>query len=68
MSHGCFNRAPLKTSALVQDGWVPEQYGHTRTPWMVSIPDPMTKACNYTTTELGKVDPGCTGCIHKEEA
>lgn len=67
MSHGCFNRKPLKTSALVQDGWVPEQYGHTRTPWMVSTPDPMTKTCQYSKDDRYG-DPGCVGCIHKDIA
>lgn len=63
MSYGCFNRAPLKTRAKVQDGWWADG-----TRKMIEIADPMTKTCNYTTTELGKVDPQCNGCKwkHKE--
>ena len=64
MSHGCFNRAPLKSRVMVQDGW--DQSGDTRTPRMVIIPDPMTKTCNYTTTQLGQIDASCNGCKHKE--
>lgn len=62
--NGCFDRKPLSTRIVVADGWF--QDGYTRTPRMVSIPDPMTKQCNYTTTELGRVDPFCTDCKHKE--
>ena len=63
MTYGCFNRPSLKTQAIVQDGFFMD--GVTRTPRMVSIPDPMTKDCQFTHTELGKSDPKCTGCTHK---
>jgi hypothetical protein len=43
--NGCFDRAPLKSRVMVQDGW--NQSGDTRTPRMVIIPDPMTKTCQY---------------------
>ena len=62
--YGCHNRAPLKQSAVVANGWY--QDGMTRTPRMISIPDPMTKTCNYTTTQLGKADAKCVGCTHKQ--
>ena len=60
--YGCFDRAPLKSRVEVQSGW--EQGGRR----MIVIPDPLTKHCNYSLTELGKVDPLCDGCIHKEQA
>ena len=62
--NACFNREPLKTRVMVQDGW--NQDGNTRTPRMSIIPDPMTKHCNYAMTDLGKVDPLCMGCSQKE--
>jgi hypothetical protein len=62
MSYGCKNRAPLKTRAMVQDGW--NYTGDTRTPRMVIIPDPMTKTCNYSLhAQYG--DKGCNGCKWK---
>lgn len=69
MAYGCFNRAPLKTGAVVQDGWV-ELESHDGetiiTPILVNIPDSMTPDCQYTKTTLGQRDPGCVGCKHKE--
>ena len=58
--NGCHNRAPLKTLVVVQDGWYMD--GYTRTPRMASIPNPMTKTCQYTRTALGAADKGCAGC------
>ena len=63
MKYGCHSRPPLKTSAVVANGFFMD--GYTRTPKMISIPDPMTKTCNYTTTVLGKADIKCIGCAHK---
>lgn len=63
MTYGCHSRPLLKTRAIVQDGWWMD--GTSRTPKMISIPDPMTKTCNYTTTALGKADIKCIGCEHK---
>lgn len=62
--NGCHNRKPLHSTVIVQAGWYMD--GHTRTPKMVSIPNPMQKSCQYTKTEVGKVDKGCVGCINKE--
>jgi len=58
--NGCHDRKPFKESVPVQDGHFMD--GVTRTPRMVSSPFRMAKACQYTLTELGKVDKGCTGC------
>ena len=63
MTYGCHNRAPLKTRVVVQDGWFMD--GVSRTPHMVSLPNPMTKDCQFTHTALGKIDKKCTGCAHK---
>jgi len=61
--NGCFDRAPLKTRVMVQDGW--NYIGDTRTPRMVIIPDPMTKTCQYQADDKYS-DPQCVGCKHKE--
>lgn len=63
MSYGCHNRKPLKTRAVVQDGYF--QDGVTRTPRMIPIPDPMTKSCQYTATSPS--DARCAGCIHQSQ-
>lgn len=64
MSHknGCHNRAPLREEIRMQDGW--SRYGGDayRVAAMRTYPVPMTKECQYTKTELGKVDAGCDGC------
>ena len=63
MSHknGCHNRAPLREEIRTQDGW--NGYGSAyRIAEMRTYPVPMTKECQYTKTELGKVDAGCDGC------
>ena len=61
MSRGCYNRPPLKTRAVVQDGWY--QDGTTRTPRMIAIPDPMSKTCQYSKDDRYN-DPKCIGCKH----
>lgn len=60
--NGCHNRAPLRTSAVVQDGWFMD--GVTRTPRMISVPHRMTTECQYSRDPmgLGQQDPGCHGC------
>ena len=62
--YGCHNRKPLRTTALVQQGWARIGY-HVEARHTVSIPDEMTKDCQYRKTELGKVDPKCEGCRAK---
>lgn len=60
MTYGCHNRKPLRDRRWVQDGW--EVRGRSREPKVITIPDPMTKDCQYTHTELGQADPKCAGC------
>lgn len=60
MSYGCHNRAPLRHEREVQDGWTADGRRVLRV-----IPDPMTKDCQYTHTDLGQADPGCVGCRWK---
>ncbi len=61
--NGCHNRKPLHQVTKVQDGWI--FYGESRLPRMEVIPDTMTKECQYTKSEVGQADPGCTGCKWK---
>lgn len=65
--NGCHNRAPLSERAEVQDGWIPAMDGESRLPKMIEVPDPMTKDCQYTHTDLGQADAGCSGCTHRKE-
>ncbi len=63
--NGCHNRNPLKETIDVQDGWYESRiYRHngsfTRTPFMKTITDPMTKTCQYQV--LHKDDPKCKDC------
>lgn len=61
--NGCYNRKPLHSTVTVQDGWYMD--GYTRTPRMVSIPNPMQKSCQYQKDDKYN-DPGCNGCKHKD--
>ena len=60
--NGCFDRAPLKSRVMVQDGWWPDGTRH-----MVEIPDPMTKDCQYQADDKYN-DPQCVGCKHLARA
>lgn len=60
MSHGCYNRPAYVSIVPMQDGWY--QDGYTRTPRMIGVPFRMAPDCQYTLTELGRVDVGCVGC------
>ena len=64
--NGCFNRAPLKTMVVVQNGHFMDEV--TRVPRMVSIPNPMTTSCQYTLSPLGAADSACAGCSHQSKA
>lgn len=63
--YGCFDRPPLRTQVVVQAGFFMD--GVTRTPRMVSTPNPMTKDCQYTHTTIGQADAKCQGCKHKAQ-
>lgn len=56
--NGCNNRKPPASNIRVQSGWTED--GRRLMKW---IADPMTKACQYQHTDLGKADQGCTGCV-----
>ncbi len=60
MTYGCKNRAPYKSVVPVQDGYYLD--GHTSAPRMVAMPVRGSTTCQYTHSELGQVDQGCTGC------
>jgi len=63
--YGCHNRAPLKDKAVVQAGWHRIIHPHTEARVITTIPDPMTKDCQYTHSDLGHADARCAGCRHK---
>lgn len=68
--YGCHNRKPLKTGAVVQEGWHDTvlsiaNLSMTRQPVMVAVPDEMSKDCRYTRTDLGQADAKCEGCKHR---
>lgn len=64
--YGCFDRKPFKDAMLSQDGWGP--YKDSRLPRMIPSPFRMAQTCQFALTELGRVDPLCDGCLHKEQA
>ena len=66
MKYGCHNRAAYRPAEAVQDGNYLD--GYTRTPRMIAVPHVMTTDCQFTHTELGKIDAKCAGCLwkHKE--
>lgn len=62
--NGCHNHPPFRTVIPMQDGWYMD--GYTRTPRMVARPFVNTKPCQYSKSELGKVDRGCDGCTWRQ--
>ena len=73
MSYGCHNRTPFRDVYPVQDGWndLPRVtvhssgYGDSRLPRIVEQPFALSRPCQYTLSDLGRVDPGCVGCKHR---
>jgi hypothetical protein len=64
--NACHNRAPFLDTLRVQDGYA--ESGPTRFPAMKEIPFRNSRECVYSTDPLiGSKDPGCTGCIWKQE-
>jgi hypothetical protein len=65
--NGCYNRAPLVETVIVQTGWS-DLFRHesgldTRVAYMDEIPNPNSKDCQYSrTTE----DERCDGCVWKQ--
>lgn len=65
--YGCHNRKPLNDRAVVPDGWGQLARNiHVRL--TVTVPDEMSKECQYTHTDLGQMDPKCAGCEHRKPA
>jgi hypothetical protein len=58
--YACHNRQPFKRTLTVQDG-----YKDDGTRNMVDVPFTMSPLCDYTTSELGKVDVRCAACKHR---
>lgn len=58
--YGCYNRAEFKREVIVQEG-------STDGKWkQITIPFVMSETCQYTLSNLGKVDPKCNGCRWKQ--
>jgi len=60
-TYGCHNREPYK----------PEQVLHgtnslTGEAIVTVVPFRNSPTCNYKLTDLGKADPKCDGCSHKD--
>ena len=62
--NGCHNRADYKPSYLAHDGYYDSEPGMplARIPRMVEVPFTMSPDCQYTQSDLGRVDAGCNGC------
>ena len=60
MSYGCHNRTPFRDVYPVQDGHFMD--GKTRVPRMTAAKHVLSRDCQYTKSDLGRVDPGCVGC------
>lgn len=58
--YGCHNRPPFRGVYKAQDGYFAA--GFERTDRMKATRHVMTTDCQYTKTDLGKVDPKCAGC------
>lgn len=67
--NGCHNRAPFRSSAVMQDGWIDFiiDGNGTRSPRLVTVPFLMSAGCSYTHTDLGRADAGCHGCRWRAE-
>lgn len=68
--YGCHNRKPYKSHLSVKDGYVFFQSGQNvaASSKIIAIPFKMSESCNYTKTELGRVDEKCNGCKWKEKS
>lgn len=51
--YGCHDRKPYAPAYFATGGTTP-------------IPHVFTTTCQFTKTALGKTDPKCTNCTHKE--
>ena len=64
MTYACHNRKPFNPFHHAQDGYYANSA--SRLQKLVDVPHVMTTDCQYTKTDLGKTDPKCEGCKHKE--
>ena len=64
MKYGCHNREAYRQGFFVQDGW--KQDGQIKQAKIKFSPFRMNPDCQYTKTDLGKVDERCKDCIHKK--
>jgi hypothetical protein len=70
MTYGCYNREPFRPhvhTEAVEVMWSDKEPLPKPEVVMRSWPNVFTKDCQYTKTELGKVDPGCVGCKWKHQ-
>lgn len=67
MTHGCYDRPPMRETYPTQDGYWPTSRpdAGTRLPRIVQIPHVMTRDCQYT--KHNPTDPGCAGCKHQQK-
>lgn len=56
--YGCHDRAPYAPHYLPTGAPETPEY---------RIQHVFTQVCQYRNTDLGKADPGCTNCKHKEQ-
>lgn len=65
--NGCHSRNEYKEKLLVQDGYH-EYSGEVlaRVAKMIEIPFRMSRECEYTKSDLGRMDKGCEGCKWKQ--
>lgn len=59
MTYACHNRAPFAETYPAIDG-----YENAWLPHRVEIPFVMSRECEFTKSEQGRVDPKCSGCKH----
>lgn len=62
--YACKDREPYVQTVRMQGGWI--QGGPYRVAEMKDVPFRMNPDCQYTLTELGKVDARCGDCKHRK--
>lgn len=62
--YACHNRPPYRQHMKVADGHWDD--GVQRIQKLTSVPFRMNPDCQYTLTELGKVDARCGDCEHRK--
>lgn len=62
--YGCHNRPPLRGHCSYGVDW---SEGHPLKAVRIEHAHVMAKDCQYTKSTLGKKDPKCNDCKHKEQ-